>query len=175
MIIEDATIAHATIAVAPLKATSWVAGRRRMNRVSVSDRRNTRRSGKYRSKSEFSRIASRVLTRDYPPRRTLCPTFPRFVWTLWHGLIQTDHHGQGFWPQGMSDRADSRWFGKKPPIPKGLQAPLPPSAAPVLPGAVRLLYTSRSRITPDHCGPMGARNLTVADEHALVWGQAPLL
>src|SRR6056297_4187532 len=53
-----AMMVQATIAHAPVTAMSCVPGRSRMKRVSVSDRRNTRRSGKCRSRRSCSRIAS---------------------------------------------------------------------------------------------------------------------
>ena len=57
-------IAQATSAADPVKPINCVTGRRRMNRVSFSERRNTRRSGKYFSKSASVLIAKRVLTRS---------------------------------------------------------------------------------------------------------------
>lgn len=57
-------IDHAMIAEAPRKAKSCVEGRRRMNRVSLSDRKKTRRSGKYLSRIAWIFIASLVLTRS---------------------------------------------------------------------------------------------------------------
>jgi hypothetical protein len=49
--IAVATMVQATSAEAPAKAISWVSGRRRMNRVSLSDLRKTRLSGKRRSRN----------------------------------------------------------------------------------------------------------------------------
>ena len=55
-----ATIAQATNTALPVKASNWVSGFSRMNRVSVSDFRNRRRSGKCFSISACALMASCV-------------------------------------------------------------------------------------------------------------------
>ena len=61
-----ATIAHATSIALPVKATNCIIGRTRMNRVSVSDFRNTRRSGNIRSSFALIFCPRRVRTERVP-------------------------------------------------------------------------------------------------------------
>ena len=59
--IAVATMVQATNRTVPENASNWMAGRKRIKRVSVSERRKTRRSGNLRSSIASMRMARRVL------------------------------------------------------------------------------------------------------------------